>query len=153
MKVLITGATGGIGKALIDIFYRNGWEILAVGRNRNILKELKGKYRDRLNTYYVDLGNEKSIDEFFKELEGEEINLLINGAGIGELGYFEDIPYENEKISRNKQILTLKKLYPELNKVSTVESYKITKKRRNGNLQRWDGDLLLTFRIKQKKRG
>ena len=97
MKVLITGATGGIGKALIDIFYRNGWEILAVGRNRNILKELKGKYRDRLNTYYVDLGNEKSIDEFFKELEGEEINLLINGAGIGELGYFEDIPYENEK--------------------------------------------------------
>ena len=40
-----------------------------------------------------------------------------------------------------------------LNKVSTVEIYKITKKRRNGNLQRWDGDLLLTFRIKQKKRG
>ena len=33
----------------------------------------------------------------------------------------------NEKISRNKQILTLKKLYPELNKVSTVEIYKITK--------------------------
>lgn len=60
---------------------------------------------------------------------------------------------KHEKISRNKQILTLKKLYPELNKVSTVESYKITKKRRNGNLQRWDGDLLLTFRIKQKKRG
>ena len=59
----------------------------------------------------------------------------------------------NEKISRNKQILTLKKLYPELNKVSTVEIYKITKKRRNGNLQRWDGDLLLTFRIKQKKAG
>ncbi len=57
------------------------------------------------------------------------------------------------KISRNKQILTLKKLYPELNKVSTVEIYKITKKRRNGNLQRWDGDLLLTSRIKQKKRG
>ena len=69
MKVLITGATGGIGKALIDIFYRNGWEILAVGRNRNILKELKGKYRDRLNTYYVDLGNEKSIDEFFMRMK------------------------------------------------------------------------------------
>lgn len=28
MKVLITGATGGIGKALIEVFYRNGWEIL-----------------------------------------------------------------------------------------------------------------------------
>ena len=54
---------------------------------------------------------------------------------------------------KNRSGEKIKKLYPELNKVSTVESYKITKKRRNGNLQRWDGDLLLTFRIKQKKRG
>ena len=60
----------------------------------------------------------------------------------------------NEKISRNKQILTLKKLYPELNKVSTVEILiKLQKNEEIGNLQRWDGDLLLTFRIKQKKRG
>ena len=79
-------------------------------------------------------------------------------ADLCKVGFFERKQVKltiiwNEKISRNKQILTLKKLYPELNKVSTVESYKITKKRRNGNLQRWDGDLLLTFRIKQKKRG
>ena len=78
-------------------------------------------------------------------------------ADLCKVGFFERKQVKltiiwNEKISRNKQILTLKKLYPELNKVSTVEIYKITKKRRNGNLQRWDGDLLLTFRIKQKKR-
>ena len=47
MRVLITGATGGIGKALIDIFYRNNWEILAVGRNQDILKELKKKYKEK----------------------------------------------------------------------------------------------------------
>lgn len=79
-------------------------------------------------------------------------------ADLCKVGFFERKQVKltiiwNEKISRNKRILTLKKLYPELNKVSTVESYKITKKRRNGNLQRWDGDLLLTSRIKQKKRG
>lgn len=67
-------------------------------------------------------------------------------ADLCKVGFFERKQVKltiiwNEKISRN------------LNKVSTVESYKITKKRRNGNLQRWDGDLLLTFRIKQKKRG
>ena len=69
-------------------------------------------------------------------------------ADLCKVGFFERKQVKltiiwNEKISRNKQILTLKKLYPELNKVSTVEIYKITKKRRNGNLQRWDGDLLL----------
>lgn len=63
-------------------------------------------------------------------------------ADLCKVGFFERKQVKltiiwNEKISRNKQILTLKKLYPELNKVSTVEIYKITKKRRNGNLQRW----------------
>ena len=36
MNVLITGATGGIGQALIEVFYRNRWNILAVGRNKKI---------------------------------------------------------------------------------------------------------------------
>ena len=53
-------------------------------------------------------------------------------ADLCKVGFFERKQVKltiiwNEKISRNKQILTLKKLYPELNKVSTVESYKITK--------------------------
>lgn len=97
MKVLITGATGGIGRALIEVFYRNGWEILAVGRNENILKELKEKYKEKLSIYPTDMGNEENIDILFKELDGMSIELLINGAGIGELGYFEEISYEDEK--------------------------------------------------------
>ena len=90
-------------------------------------------------------------------LKNNDISIPEAGyADLCKVGFFERKQVKltiiwNEKISRNKQILTLKKLYPELNKVSTVEIYKITKKRRNGNLQRWDGDLLLTFRIKQKK--
>ena len=53
-------------------------------------------------------------------------------ADLCKVGFFERKQVKltiiwNEKISRNKQILTLKKLYPELNKVSTVEIYKITK--------------------------
>lgn len=107
MKVLITGATGGIGKALIDIFYRNGWEILAVGRNQAIFKELKKKYKEKINIYFVDLKNEKDIDELLKELEEQDIKLLINGAGIGELGYFEDISYENEKKMIDINIIAL----------------------------------------------
>ncbi len=107
MRVLITGATGGIGKALIDIFYRNNWEILAIGRNQDILKELKKKYKEKLNIYPVDLEDEKNIDKFFKEIEEQDINLLINGAGIGELGYFEDISYENEKKMIDINIIAL----------------------------------------------
>ena len=33
MKVLITGATGGIGEEIIKVFYKNNYEIIAVGRD------------------------------------------------------------------------------------------------------------------------
>lgn len=107
MKVLITGATGGIGRALIEVFYKNGWEILAVGRNQHILRELKAKYKEKLNIYSIDIEIEKNIDELLKDLEGQHIELLINGAGIGELGYFEEIPYADEKRMIDVNIIAL----------------------------------------------
>ena len=79
-------------------------------------------------------------------------------ADLCKVGFFERKQVKltiiwNEKISRNKQILTLKKLYPELNKVSTVEIYKITKKRRNGNLQRMGWGFAVDFSHKAEKAG
>ncbi|WP_288218012.1 SDR family NAD(P)-dependent oxidoreductase, partial [uncultured Fusobacterium sp.] len=44
MNVLITGATGGIGKSLIDIFIKNNYHVIALGRNVDELKKLQNKY-------------------------------------------------------------------------------------------------------------
>lgn len=60
-------------------------------------------------------------------------------ADLCKVGFFERKQVKltiiwNEKISRNKQILTLKKLYPELNKVSTEYSCAVTPQvRQTGN--------------------
>lgn len=97
MNVLITGATGGIGQALIEVFYRNNWNILAVGRNNKILEELKLKYKDKIEIYSRDISKEKEIIEFLEEIKDREINLLINGAGIGEIGEFENISLIEEQ--------------------------------------------------------
>ena len=40
-KILITGATGGIGNSLVEKFYKLGSLILATGTNENKLEELK----------------------------------------------------------------------------------------------------------------
>ena len=32
-NVLITGATGGIGQSLVDVYYNNGYKIVATGTN------------------------------------------------------------------------------------------------------------------------
>ncbi|MCF2638850.1 SDR family NAD(P)-dependent oxidoreductase [Fusobacterium varium] len=109
MNVLITGATGGIGQALIEVFYKNSWNILAVGRNKKILEELKLKYGDKIEIYSRDIGKEKEIIEFLEEIRGREIDLLINGAGIGEIGEFENISLieEQRMIDINIQALLI----------------------------------------------
>ena len=42
-KTLITGATGGIGNSLVNIFNSHGAKILATGTNEEKLKTLKKK--------------------------------------------------------------------------------------------------------------
>ena len=48
-KVLITGATGGIGQSLVDKFNNFGATIVATGTNEEKLKNLKKKY-DNINS-------------------------------------------------------------------------------------------------------
>ena len=109
MNVLITRATGCIGQALIEVFYKNSWNILAVGRNNKILEDLKLKYKDRIEIYSRDISKEKEIIEFLEEIKDREINLLINEARIGEIGEFENISLieEQKMININIQALLI----------------------------------------------
>ena len=72
-KVLITGATGGIGNSLVDKFYNFGAKI----------NNLKKKYPS-IHTEKFKLDEHNKIDEFIetvdKQLDGLEI--IINNAGI-----------------------------------------------------------------------
>ena len=40
-NVMITGATGGIGGALVSIFHKNGYNVFASGTNEEKLNKLK----------------------------------------------------------------------------------------------------------------
>ena len=62
MKVLITGATGGIGEEIIKIFYKNNYKIIAVGRNHSKLKYLEEIYN--VKSYALNIDIEKEIDKF-----------------------------------------------------------------------------------------
>lgn len=79
-------------------------------------------------------------------------------ADLCKVGFFERKQVKltiiwNEKISRNKQILTLKKLYPELNKVSTVEIYKIMKKTKKWQFAEMGWGFAVDFSHKAEKAG
>ena len=82
-KILITGATGGIGNSLIDKFYNLGGSIIATGTNDDKLNNLKKKYPN-LHTETFKLEEHDNIESFIdkidKKLDGLEI--LVNNAGI-----------------------------------------------------------------------
>lgn len=82
-RVLITGATGGIGNCLVEKFNNLGSVVFASGTNEEKLNVLKEKFPNiHIEKFKLDEHSkiEEFIDKVDKKLEG--IDILINNAGI-----------------------------------------------------------------------
>ena len=82
-KILITGATGGIGNSLVQKFNDLGSKIVATGTNDNKLNNLQKKYPQILVEKFK-LDEHDKIEKFI-DLTNEKLNgldILINNAGI-----------------------------------------------------------------------
>ena len=82
-KILITGATGGIGNSLVKKFYGLGSKILATGTNETKLENLKNNFKGiKAEKFRLDEHDkiEEFIDNVDKQLDG--IDILVNNAGI-----------------------------------------------------------------------
>ncbi|MDR2526734.1 MAG: 3-oxoacyl-[acyl-carrier-protein] reductase [Rickettsiales bacterium] len=82
-KVLITGATGGIGFSLAETFARLGAFVGLTGRNEAKLIELKSKIQNSI-VFPVDLGDLNNIGNFINDADAKigGIDILICNAGI-----------------------------------------------------------------------
>ena len=82
-KILITGATGGIGNSLVEKFTSLGSIVAATGTNEEKLNNLKKKYPEiYIEKFKLDEHNkiEEFIEKIDKKLEG--LDILVNNAGI-----------------------------------------------------------------------
>ena len=83
-KIIITGATGGIGNSLVEKFYNLDGNVLATGTNEEKLKIIKNKYSN-VEVEKFDLSMHDKIENFIDkscETLGNKIDILINNAGI-----------------------------------------------------------------------
>ena len=69
MKVLITGTSQGIGKAIAEMFLKNNHEVIGIDRNKSTIND------EKYSHYVCDIRNY----EFLPNIENVEI--LINNAG------------------------------------------------------------------------
>ncbi|MDK0751374.1 SDR family oxidoreductase [Clostridium perfringens] len=113
--VLITGATSGIGYEFSKIFMENHYNVILVGRNLEKLIELedfsKKKYV-RAYIYKVDFSLSEDIDILYEKIKTEvgRVDILINNAGIGLNGEFNEIDWQKQLDIINVNIISLTKL-------------------------------------------
>lgn len=81
---LITGGTGGIGGAALEVFLKEGAQVAVVGTNEEKLKALEEKYPQVL-TLKADVSSEEDVKNYVeKTLEKfDKIDIFFNNAGIG----------------------------------------------------------------------
>ena len=82
-KILITGATGGIGKALVKKFVSLEGNVLATGTKIEKLKALKEEFPN-ITILKFDISEHSKIEEFIENVSSQLVGLdvLVNNAGI-----------------------------------------------------------------------
>jgi len=82
-KILVTGATGGIGHALVKKFVSLNANVLATGTKTEKLDSLKNEFPN-INILKFDISDHSKIEEFIENVYSQLVGLdvLINNAGI-----------------------------------------------------------------------
>ena len=82
-KILITGASGGIGNELVKKFISLEGNVLATGTKIEKLEDLKKKF-PTINILKFDISNHSKIEEFIDNVSSQlsGLDVLVNNAGI-----------------------------------------------------------------------
>lgn len=90
-RIVITGATGGLGVALASLLDSQQNELVLVARDEMALGALNESLGARHQTFVADLASSIDLDRLIEQLSKQKIDVLINNAGLNEFGEFADL--------------------------------------------------------------
>lgn len=110
-KILITGGSSGIGKAIVAELYRLGArQIAVVGRDPEKMKKLGMEFPEASFIYLTgDVADLEEIKDFTAQLKNKwgGLDILINNAGVVSAGRLEDISDEDIIAQQNINVTGL----------------------------------------------
>ncbi len=95
--IFITGAASGMGRETAKLFASKGWLVGAADVNEAGLATLQQELgSENCWTVKLDVTSKPAFDQALAAFDAKagRLDLLFNNAGIGESGWFEDVPYE-----------------------------------------------------------
>jgi short-subunit dehydrogenase len=114
--VLVTGASAGIGAGLANIFAKHGFDLVLVARRQAELEALAESCRRehgvRVETIPLDLLTPDAPGRLVAQLEaaGLTVDVLVNNAGLMEMGRFAEIDIEKHERLLRLNVLVLTSL-------------------------------------------
>lgn len=105
-RIIITGATKGIGRAIAEKFASEGFDLVVCSRNNDDLRAMKAAFKEqfpkvKLHTKKADLSKKKQVLAFaeFVKKTWDKFDVLMNNAGVflpGEITKEEDGTLESQ---------------------------------------------------------
>ena len=95
-RILLTGASGGLGQALAKTLAEAGASLLLVGRDQKKLAALAMSLAgtgQAVDTLAVDLNQPADVARLAVEAGRFQVDVLINNAGINAFGLFEQLDW------------------------------------------------------------
>lgn len=107
MKALITGASSGIGLEMAYYLASKNIDLILVARRKDRLLQIQEKVNVNVEIFDLDLSKQEHVYALLKELDNEDIDIVINNAGFGLLGEFTETDLDRELEMIQLNITTL----------------------------------------------
>lgn len=114
MKVLVTGASSGIGRDMCRYLGSLGHNLIMVSRDQKKMEEVAKDISTQVEIISLDLSIYENVFQLYEKVKNQEIDMLVNGAGFGLFGntWETDLDTELKMIDVNiKAVHILTKLF------------------------------------------
>jgi short-subunit dehydrogenase len=108
MTALITGASSGMGRDMARYLASKGYNLILTARRKERLEELKNELKNTsVDIIELDLSKEENCFKLYDLTKDKGVDFLINNAGFGAYGKFNEVPLEKELELINTNIKAL----------------------------------------------